>query len=70
MDHEKLARLKAGAAEEGKQYLAIFLYLWVLLTLFSLHRAFIFNEDLLTYHQGLALLNAFALAKVVLLMRE
>ncbi len=67
MDHEKLARLKAGAAEEGKQYLAIFLYLWVLLTLFSLHRAFIFNEDLLTYHQGLALLNAFALAKVVLL---
>jgi VIT1/CCC1 family predicted Fe2+/Mn2+ transporter len=67
MEHEKLARLKAEAAEEGKQYVAIFLYLWVLLTLFSLHRAFIFNEDLLTYHQGLALLNAFALAKVVLL---
>lgn len=67
MQSDRLARLKAGAVEEGKRFLEIFLYLWVLLTLFSLHRAFIFNEDLLTYHQGFALLNALALAKVVLL---
>ncbi|GLI91661.1 hypothetical protein LMG27198_06530 [Methylocystis echinoides] len=70
MDQEKLSRLKAGAAEEGRQFVAIFLYLWVLLTLFSLHKAFIFNEDLLAYQQGFALLNALALAKVVLLAQH
>lgn len=67
MEQERLARIKSGVVEEGKQLLVIFLYLWVLLTLFSLHRAFIFNEDLLTYHQGLALVNALALAKIILI---
>jgi vacuolar iron transporter family protein len=67
MEQERLARLKTGAVEEGKQLLGIFLYLWVLLTLFSLHKAFIFNEDLLTYQQGLAALNALALGKIILI---
>lgn len=65
--NERLERLKAGAIDETKKLLGIFLYLWLLLTLFSLHKAFIFNEDVLTYQQGFALVNAIALAKVVLL---
>jgi VIT1/CCC1 family predicted Fe2+/Mn2+ transporter len=67
MEQERLARIKAGVVEEGRQLLVIFLYLWVLLTLFSLHKAVIFNEDLLTYQQGLALINALALAKIILI---
>ncbi len=65
METGKLARLRTGAVEEGRRLLGIFLYLWVILTLLSLHKAIIFNEDLLTYQQGLALLNAFVLAKVI-----
>ncbi len=65
MENERLARLEAGAVEDGKQFFAVFFYLWVVLTLFSLHKAFIFNENLLTYEQGMALINALALSKII-----
>ena len=65
MVSERLGRLKAGAVDETKKLLGVFLYLWILLTLFSLHEALIFNEDVLTYQQGFALINALALAKIV-----
>jgi VIT1/CCC1 family predicted Fe2+/Mn2+ transporter len=65
MTSERLQRLKAEAVDETKKVFGVFLYLWVLLTLFSLHKAFIFNEDMLTYQQGFALINALALAKIV-----
>lgn len=45
----------------------VFFYLSTLLLLFSLHNAFIFNEDLLGLPQAFALLNGFALAKVALI---
>lgn len=70
MEQDRLARIKAGVVEEGRQTLVVFLYLWALLTVFSLHKALIFNEDLLTYQQGLALINAFALAKIVVIGRQ
>ena len=63
--NERLDRLKAGAVDETKKLFGVFAYLWALLTLFSLHKAFIFNEDILTYQQGFALINALALAKIV-----
>ena len=66
MVSERLGRLKTGAIDETKKLFGVFVYLWILLTLFSLHKAFIFNEDILTYQQGFALINAFALAKIVL----
>jgi VIT1/CCC1 family predicted Fe2+/Mn2+ transporter len=49
----------------NKKVFSIFAYLWVLLTLFSLQSAFIFNESLLTFQQGFALINALALAKII-----
>jgi len=67
MGNGRLAHLKAEAIEEGKLAFRVFLYLWVVLTLFSLHRAFIFNEDLLTYQQGVALINALALSKIIVI---
>ena len=66
MVNERLLRLKTGAIDESKTLFGIFIYLWVLLSLFSLHKALVLNEESLIYHQGFALINALALAKVVL----
>jgi hypothetical protein len=51
---------------EGKKLIGIFIYLWVLFAVFSLHRTIILNEPHYFYHQGFAFLNAWMLAKVML----
>ncbi len=66
MMNERLLRLKTGAIDETRKLFWIFIYLWVLLSLFSFHKALILNEERLIYNQGFALINALALAKVVL----
>ncbi len=66
MVNERLRRLTTGAIDETRELFGIFIYLWVLLSLFSLHKALVLNEESLIYHQGFALINALALAKVVL----
>jgi hypothetical protein len=66
MVSERLLRLKTGAIDETRELFGIFIYFWVLLSLFSLHKALVLNEESLIYHQGFALINALALAKVVL----
>src|SRR3984893_18013259 len=66
MVNERLLRLKTGAIDETRKLFGIFFYLWVLLSLFSLHKALILNDESLMYHQGFAIINALALAKVVL----
>ncbi len=66
MVNEHLLRLKTGAIDETRKLFGIFIYLWVLLSLFSLHKALVLNDESLIYHQGFALINALALAKVVL----
>src|ERR1700732_3006539 len=66
MANERLLRLKTGAIDETRELCGIFIYFWVLLSLFSLHKALVLNEESLIYHQGFALINALALAKVVL----
>ena len=63
----RLLRLKTGAIDETRELFGIFIYLWVLLSLFSLHKALVLNDESLIYHQGFAIINALALAKVVLL---
>ncbi len=70
MANEKLDRVKAKAVEEAKRLFRIFLYFWALLTLFSLHKAFVFNEDFFTYQQAVALINAFAMSKVTLVAQS
>jgi hypothetical protein len=66
MVNERLLRLKTGAIDETRKLFGIFIYLWVLLSLFSLHKALVLNDESLIYHQGFAIINALALAKVVL----
>ena len=67
MVNDRLGRLKALAIDETRKLFQVFLYIWILLSLFSIHKALIFNEDILTYQLGCALINAWALAKVVLI---
>jgi hypothetical protein len=66
MANERMLRLKTGAIAEARELFGIFFYFWVLLSLFSLHKALVLNDESLIYHQGFALINALALAKVVL----
>jgi hypothetical protein len=66
MLNERLNRIKEKGVEEGRKLLGIFLYLWVLLGLFAIHKSIVLNEEDLFYHQGFVVFNAFLLAKVVL----
>lgn len=62
-----LGKFRGTALAEGKQFLVLFLYLWVLFGLFVLNERIILNQhgqDFVAH--GFALLNAFILAKVML----
>jgi hypothetical protein len=67
MVNNRLRRLRTGAIDETRKQFGIFIYLWVLLSLFSFHKALVLNEEYVIYDQGFALINALALAKVILL---
>lgn len=62
--------LKERAYHEFKQYIVITLYLWVVFGLFLLYKAVILNQEHIDFvAKGLALFNALALAKVMLVAR-
>lgn len=65
VSNEHLNRVKRKAVTEGRKLLWIFLYLWVLLGLFAVHKSIVLNEPNLFFHQGFAVINAFLLAKVM-----
>ncbi|MBV9250504.1 MAG: hypothetical protein JO227_14810 [Acetobacteraceae bacterium] len=57
--------------DEMRRFLVLFLYLWVLFGLFALHERIILHENGLIFtRQGLALVNAFVLAKVMLVAED
>jgi len=62
----RLTTLVDGAVREARKFLVIFLYLWVLLGLFALHKSILLPDDGIIYGQGFAIVNAFVLAKVML----
>ncbi len=63
--------LKQKAYEGLKEYLAISLYLWLVLGLFVLYQSVISAEDGIPFvAHGLALINALALGKVLLIARD
>jgi len=62
--------LKEKAYREFKEFLVISFYLWVVFGLFLLYKAVILNEEHVDFlAKGLALINALALAKVMLIAR-
>jgi hypothetical protein len=63
----QMNRLKEKIVAEGKQFFWIFVYLWVVLGLFSIHKSIVLHERTLIYRQGFALINALILAKIMLI---
>ena len=68
---DRSRRLIAHASEEAKRFLVMFLYLWVLFSAFVLHERIILHASGISYHwHGFALINAFVLAKVMLVAEK
>ena len=61
-----ISGLKERALDEAKKFSIIFLYLWVLLSLFALHKSIILGEPSLSLGQGFAIVNALVLSKIML----
>jgi len=63
--------LKQKAYHELKEFFGIALYLWVILALFQLYRSMLLAEEHISVvaHQGFAVINALALAKVILVAK-
>jgi hypothetical protein len=63
--------LAKRALDEAKRFLVMFLYLWIILGLFALHKRIILGEQGIGFAlQGFALLNALVLAKVMLVAED
>ena len=63
--------LEQKAYHELKEFLGIALYLWVILALFQLYRSLLLEEEHINVvaHQWFAVINALALAKVLLIAK-
>jgi hypothetical protein len=62
---------RAMLVSEFKQFLAIFFYLWLLFALFAYHDAIVLAQHNIDYKPyGFAFINAFVLAKVMLLAEK
>ena len=64
IDH--IRRIKQKGVAEGRRLLWIFAYLWVLFGLFAVHRSIVLNEQNVFFHEGFAFINAWLLAKIML----
>jgi hypothetical protein len=55
-----------GVVREARKFVVRFLYLWILFALFALHKSILLPDEGIIYGQGFAVVNAFVLAKVML----
>jgi hypothetical protein len=63
--------LKAKACNEAKQFAWIALYLWAFLAVLEIHKSIILTENNIDFAaHGFAIINALALAKVMLVARD
>ncbi len=68
---ESKRTLKEKAIRGIREYFIIFFYLWIVFTLLVIYKAVILSQhDIDFAPHGFALLNALALAKVILLAQE
>ena len=67
----RAARLGRKAVHEGRRFLVMFLYLWAVFALFALHERIVLREaGVILPSQGFAIVNAFILAKVMLVAED
>ena len=63
--------IKARAIDQIKRFLIMTLYLWAFFATLSLHRTIILEQEHISYQeQGLAIVNALVLAKVMLIAQD
>lgn len=62
--------LKSKIIREVRRFLVLFLYLWVILAAFAVHKAIIFQPSHVMPRLGFAFFNALVLAKVMLLAED
>ncbi|ACB94524.1 hypothetical protein [Beijerinckia indica] len=67
MQSERMRALKEGALSEAKKFVSIFLYCWVLLSLFALYKFLVVDKSRLGSDLSFALVNALILAKIMLI---
>lgn len=59
-------RIVEKVLDEGKQLFWIGSYFWLLIGLFTVFKSLVLNDQNLVFHHGFAIINAWILAKVVL----
>jgi hypothetical protein len=68
---DRKRKVKEIAYHQFKEFLVVFLYLWLIFALFSLHKSIILAEAHIEFTAfGLGFVNALALAKVMMVARE
>jgi hypothetical protein len=71
---QQVKNLEEKAALEVKRFAAIAFYLWVLLSLFEMHRFAVLREvhqtSMYGYRVGLAVINALVLGKIILIGQD
>jgi hypothetical protein len=66
MPVEGTRTIKERALSEARKFAVMFLYLWVVLSLFALHKYVMMADSELAVNLGFAFVNALVLAKVML----
>jgi hypothetical protein len=70
-DETRSHKLKVRAISGGKTYFGIFLYLYVVFALFNMHEYIVLAQHGIDFtHYGFAAVNAFVMAKVLLIGEE
>jgi hypothetical protein len=70
-DKTRMRRVEEKAVHELKQFVAMFLYLFVLFGLFTLHESLVLAQHKIDFtHYGFAAINALILAKVMLIAED
>jgi hypothetical protein len=68
---DRRRHLKERAMDEARRFITMFVYLWVILGVFSLHERVILRQEGIGWtSQTLAVVNALVLAKVMLLVED
>jgi hypothetical protein len=63
-------RVKDRVLSKARQFLVVFVYVWLLLAIFGLHKSIVLTDERLVFHQGFAVLKALAVAKIIFLGEE
>jgi hypothetical protein len=70
MSNQAQHSFKEKALESARRFVTMFLYLWILLARFALHKTLVLADQPIIYRQTFAFMNALVLAKVMFIGEE